>query len=675
MSFLEIALRNVARGFKVLPLHGKACYLKEWPSRGTDDREIIEGWAKEWPEANCGVNITDELMVLESDNRAGLEKLLGAPVPRTYTVQASENRPHWYFYQTEKSRAFGNQDLEGIFEFKQWHRLAVAEGSIHPKSGLTYLVIDDSPIIPIPDWIIERLPRKEKAGPMDPAEKVGIGGRHEFLTKIAGGLRNAGLDEDGLLQSLEIANNTRLAEPLPMEDLKHIAHSMMRYAVPPPEPKVLIGSPVEVTGVDDADEVIEKQPRPVYPDDVWTGTAYGEFADLCTADNNIPKKFFAEGIRTMVGAIVGDQLKSKVSGASARAYTILIAPPGKGKGTTVEQLMRLFHEPWRSAERDEPPLLFRKDSIWRSKKIGVQILSPSSAPGLMKALEPEKTKKGENPINVWQPRPRCIVLNEEIRTTFANFGLDTTGAGLESVLCELFDRPFFSATVTATRGVQTGEVSFSLLGGITKDGWDAVFSQASSVESGFLSRVNIIASEGKFAAVAGLTDPDFTDLQRRFFPRILELQHGRRELPPTPAASALINEWFSRLEENHTRTRLNIHAWRSALHIAWLKGADFITEAHVADAIRLAEYQRHMRIWYAPTESDSKAGRCQASIRRVLQATKQIRLRDLKKQTNYHRMDGSMWNKCLDFLVKTKEIRLDEGERGAVTVILLKQKD
>jgi hypothetical protein len=63
----------------------------------------------------------------------------------------------------------------------------------------------------------------------------------------------------------------------------------------------------EVTA-DDADDVIP-QPRPQYPDDTWKGTAYGIFADICTRDNHIPKKFFSEGCRTVSGACMGGSNK------------------------------------------------------------------------------------------------------------------------------------------------------------------------------------------------------------------------------------------------------------------------------------------------------------------------------------------------------------------------------
>ena len=86
----------------------------------------------------------------------------------------------------------------------------------------------------------------------------------------------------------------------------------------------------------------ERLPRPRYPDGVWDGTLYGEFADLCARDNFIPRKFFSESLRTVTGSIVGDCLSCTLDGVNPRAYTIKIAGPGAGKGTSDDRVRQLF---------------------------------------------------------------------------------------------------------------------------------------------------------------------------------------------------------------------------------------------------------------------------------------------------------------------------------------------
>ena len=130
--FLEIATRNAARSFRVHPLRpkDKLPLLAGWPDQATSDPAPIEQWAAQYPDANCGVAVGPDLCVLESDDLARLKELLGpVEIPATFTVQARENRPHFYFRPTAKTLESGNCTLAGVFEFKQSRLQVVAEGS------------------------------------------------------------------------------------------------------------------------------------------------------------------------------------------------------------------------------------------------------------------------------------------------------------------------------------------------------------------------------------------------------------------------------------------------------------------------------------------------------------------------------------------------------------------
>jgi hypothetical protein len=271
--------------------------------------------------------------------------------------------------------------------------------------------------------------------------------------------------------------------------------------------------------------------------------------------------------------------------------------------------------------------------------------------------------------------PRIITMAEEVRSLFANFANESTGAGLESVLCELFDRNSFTSTATKDRGPASGRLMYSLLGGITKEGWDSVFSKTESVESGFLSRVNIIGTE-EARTKSGLRKPDFGPLRARLFPFIQALERDIREIDATPSAMAYMDKWFSGLSlpEGVPRARLNIHAWRVALHLAWLKGHAAILEEDVDGGRKVAEYLGKMREFYAPPEGETRQARCEASIRRVVRSKRRISQRDLRRATNSHKWGAGLWEKSLAALVKTGEMRIQQDGRR-ITVILLKSMD
>jgi hypothetical protein len=295
----------------------------------------------------------------------------------------------------------------------------------------------------------------------------------------------------------------------------------------------------------------------------------------------------------------------------------------------------------------------------------------------MKALEPRKLKKDEvlPTHEIWKPVHRFITIQEELRGLFANFQNEATGAGLESTLCELYDREFFSTTSTVNRQPLYGELMYSLLGGITKAGWDDVFGKVGSTESGFLSRVNIVGSE-EDRRVSHLDIPDFASLRRRFFPLIKDLTKTPRKLSATADAKQMVAKWFDVLvlPEGVMRSRLNIHAWRTALHLAWLKGHQQITAADAEAGTRAAEYLAKMREFYAPPEGETKQARCEAAIRKVMRSRRRMKERDLKRATHYEKYGVDLWDRSLTALCKAGEMRR-EFEGRPKMVILLKDKD
>ena len=77
-----------------------------------------------------------------------------------------------------------------------------------------------------------------------------------------------------------------------------------------------------------------------------------------------------------------------------------------------------------------------------------------------------------------------------------------------------------------------------------------------------------------------------------------------------------MDDWFANvlvLPEGVSKARLNIHAWRTALHLAWLRGHEQITAQDAEGGTRVANYQVKMREYYAPTEGETRQARCEAA--------------------------------------------------------------
>jgi hypothetical protein len=697
MALLDVALDCIRRGWYVFPCvpHSKRPLGGLVPN-GVLDASNDEGQIRKWwaakPDANVAIACgPSRLSVVDCDHGNATEAdalawMRRAGLPETYTVHTGRRKspkdgtPEYgvQLYYSDTMPSVGEFSLGGgAGQVKSLGGYVMAAGSIHPDSGEEYEMMTDAPIAPLPTVVrslkTERKPVEDDGQPITENRNI-------RLTSIAGKLHNAGLSGALLETTLLQVNEERCDPPLGDEEVQRIAASVSRYAIPQPDPVITIGKPAEVDTSRDTPPP-EKQPRPLYPLEVWKDTAYGEFGSLCSKGNLVPPKFFIESFRTVIGAVVGDRLRSDIHGVHARAFTIRIAPQGTGKGTSDDFTRSFFTQEWDGLVRTgESPLIWARATQhdWKSRGLGAWLVTPASAPGLLKAITPRVLKKNEthNPLEEWRPMPRVITMAEEVRQVFANFQNESTGAGLESVLCELYDRDSFTATATKDRAPESGELMYSLLGGITPEGWVGVFSKTGSTESGFLSRLNIVGTE-RAGTVPTLIKPDFASLRRRFLPMLAALEHKEAVLNPTDESVARMGEWFTsfRLAEGVPKARLNIHAWRTALHLAWLKGHSRIELEDTEGGIRCAEYLGKMREWYAPPEGETRAARAEAAIRKVMRSRVRVTVRELKAATNSKKISVSDWDKALAALVKAGEMRIDIAKTGKKTVILLKQEE
>lgn len=274
-DFKLIIRKALDRGLTIHPVkpRGKEPWLNGWPKAASRNPDVIQEWVTRFPTSNYGVVATDEFCILESDNLPALMERISRGMPFTYMVQARANRPHIYFRQTSKSKAAGNMDCPGIFEFKQNNRYVVGEGSVHPE-GMIYTCIKEDPIVEIPDWLITDLQSirsgrgVRNAVPLKAeGETYGVGeGRHQLLMRKVAQMWDGKMTEEEFLAKAQRFNEEHCDPPKETGNLLDEIRWIMKR---PPADR----GPVIVVG--------KSEPPPVTP--VWgipAGQAIEKLADM-----------------------------------------------------------------------------------------------------------------------------------------------------------------------------------------------------------------------------------------------------------------------------------------------------------------------------------------------------------------------------------------------------------
>lgn len=406
-----------------------------------------------------------------------------------------------------------------------------------------------------------------------------------------------------------------------------------------------------------AAEAAQSQPHPptentnplfripeVYPLEVWNGTDYGAFADACGKNNYIPKEFFIESLKTLVGAAAGHKMGVKGTDQEARFYTAFIGPAGSGKSTAMSWAMQILPN----------SLLYNcGNPLWED--LGCFKASYGSQPGLIKDA---------------MSHHQILQHNDELTTLADKFRVPGSGLSFLSLINQLYERtdPPSNKTRHTTYDVEK-PLHFSLLGATTPDKWEDTFGGTGTEGSGFFQRLNIIGSE-ETRTVVPLTIPDLQQFVG-LVEKLKALREKRYDLSLNPEATALLQKWHEWLL-THTDVdtgRLQVLALRNAAHLGWqLGGAE--PEEVIRRAIMLSNYQLAMRRKYKAMSGDTMWSKMENLIRRHVQKAGQIRRWELSKKVHAERFGTMVFNKVLELLVHEGQIKIiTAGKRSAEWVV------
>ena len=669
----------------MFPCRGKKPLTEHGFKDATTDEGRIREWADMWPDANvaiaCGAS---NLTVLDIDHGftedAQVLLWLGQhKIEPTYIVRTGR-RPEMgiQIYFAGVMPSVGLWKLDGCEgQVKSLGGYVMAAGSVHPDSGAEYTEKTANAPAALPEWVRALHTKREKAdtgNPQVPKSRWDLPvypgqDRTGFLLEQTGQLRNLGCGLEAIAARMRELNDdpSIIAEPIDEDRLLATAASCAKYPVPEPVGEVVISEPKQPEPA-----AIPERVRPAYPVEVWDGTAVGEFAKLCAHDNNVPRKMYAESFRCVLGAVIGDRLSSStVENLVPRSYTVIVAPKGKGKGTAIRRAVRFFgqsfpgtrHTPGLAVQGITPGLLSGdRDFEWKPKGIGAWMAAASSVPGMARLTKDlESTIKNKPHLTWGSTLPRIISVHEEMKTFLSTLFIEGgVGSGMEGVVCQLWDDVSFHGTATGTRDALYGEMMFSLLAGVTEQDWFDLLSRGDAVGGGLMSRLNIIGTEGQYENVAKLKPIDFAPLQETFLPRVMQLEDAHVRIASTEAADRIISEWADNLPEGSER--MNVHAWRSALLLAWLKHEGAISAKTAEDAVLLGQYQIASHEYYRTVPSDNAIAKVQTKILRVLEMKGPGLKRELQRHTHAYRDGTELWNRALAGLIQ--DGRVGKAEDG-----------
>lgn len=710
MSFKDLALPMAMMGVPVIRLQPKSKVPmdKAWQTLATTDVDKILAWDKETPGANCAsVAKPYGVVFFETDEPGVIERYeqeTGEKFPATYTVESRKDRFHFYFYQTPESQSCGSITQKEIpfGSLRQNNAYVVSPGSIHPVTGLPYTVKSDAHIVSIPTrlvvWLAAQKSKAEKTAPsLQGSEPIPLGMHDVTLTAIAGKLRQDGLEREEieavLIRTCEQRCQGYGADYREM--CAKIAKSICRYPAGDSGPTVLLGgqlpgqnvtqaraqmnNPPAQQGVDTIPKGTEIKENEIheqeneYPYWCWNGTLYEDFATLCGENNLVPKEYFIESIKTVVGAICGHRIfPYKAPNQESRFYTVLVGPGGCGKSSATRFARDMFIG---------TGLIYELAQAGGYTNIGCAQGSFASSTGLIK--------------NGFAKHARILQVYDEATTMIEKFGITGSGDSFIDAMNQIFESGNMPQLTTKdTKEAITKQVHNSILGCTTKEKWASSFVKTNAESSGFFQRLNIITNDSE-ERVANWVEPDLSALRDKFVAKIQPLEYQNVVVVKTAEAIDMFEKWYvSKRQEwreypTDVTGRIQVMVQRNASHLAWLMGGDHIPNPEKANesievicdedimkrAIALAEYEIDARLAHQPAPGKNDWAIVEGLIKNVVKRKGMIARYKLRREIRADNYGVQTFEKCINNLVQegliTVGVPEGEAKRGRRAQIIM----
>lgn len=251
MTFLTLAHDLLERGFSIIPLRPRDKAPILGVTNRTRDPKIVAEWGSRFPDANVGVCADEDIVILDADDAAGMVAKTGGM--NTFTVESSAGKAHYYFRRD--GFKIRNLELGKLGSLRADNMYVVGPGSIHPKTGEPYRIVNDAPVATLQRGLYRELEcLAEEAdrevtritADWDGMSKIPEGMRQYFLRSQAGRLWDGEKSEEEMFAALQGLNEKYCDPPKPEGKVAALVQWVMQKEPNLAGIRVTVGSSGEV---------------------------------------------------------------------------------------------------------------------------------------------------------------------------------------------------------------------------------------------------------------------------------------------------------------------------------------------------------------------------------------------------------------------------------------------
>lgn len=669
--FKQIAEPLITKNVPVIPLRPKTkvAFLSNWNDIATTNQTQVDKWDEEFPEANgaCVAHaVPDGVWFFEVDRPDILDKIqkeTGQRMPDTFMVRSSPGRGHFYFKHTAASIEMGNaqaEDKDGeLWSARADNRYVVAPGSFHPTTGKQYEIIRDIDIVPAPDWLVQWCKSQKTDSEKQPLSmdgaKIPRGAHDTTLTRIAGKLRQDGLEEESIYSAIVEVCEKRCENYGPdyRDMCRKIAKSICRYPVKEAGQILLGGVPLgqpQVAATPQPDTAqFKATPYPIFPRWVMKGTSLyeGLIGPVCEKNSRYPEYMFMPAV-TIILNYVAVKVRVEYKNLIPSIYMVSIGR----KGRVIKS----------SSVKDAVEYLNHAGIV---SDAGPQTRNAESKSLVFTAGSPEG-------LGMEMQRTNCknaILFYDELSSLTSKAGIE--GSSLTSKLLEMYESSKFSNTVKSrkeTFNFEQNTYCTSLIACTTDKNFLQHWSKMAGGSSGlderffFLYQPEVLVELKPYIQVDQQKIQDSALQTRKLIDKAVK--QGLYRITDMTPLEMKINKLGNRTE---------IRAEKLALYFAIDLGRDEIDEECVDRAIAICEYEIAVKKYLKTFETVTREGAIQNEMIQVLQRNGgSLEKRKFEKLVHPMRYGITIYTQCYVSLVRGGYItEYGNGTRGDPQMVVL----